>query len=609
MTASTMPSMCGIVGVIDFRGRDIDAELLRRMAISLAYRGPDGMASGVTRCGPLTVGMGHTRLKVIDTSDLADQPMAARPRPQGGGDSAADPDTRCWINFNGELYNYRELRRELVALGARFRTQSDTEVLLRAYLEWGTAAFDRFNGMWALALVDERTGRGLLSRDRFGIKPLYYTARDGRLAFASEMRPLLMLPDVERRIDPRALEAYLRLSYLPHDLTLIPGVKKLPPGHHLRFGPDGAGLPQRYYRLPPPESDIPSDYTECAHALRRRIEQAVVDRAVADVPLGAFLSGGLDSSIVVAHLAENAAGRVKTFSIGFADQPRYDETDYARLVARHFDTEHREFRLTYVDVLDALPGLIDHLSEPFGDSSLLPTAVLSKQTREHVTVALSGDGGDELFAGYWRYLGHHYLRRYLAYPGWLRKGLLEPAVNALPASRSGAWSNRIRQMRKMLRAVSSKWHDIAVDDSLAAHVIWAHILSPDLADLLPDADRYAAGARELLDVFRTITREAAGDLLDPNDPMNEILLADLLVGLPGDMLHKVDLASMRYGLEVRVPMLDPAVVTFAAALPSSHKLADGRRKRILTDAYRDLLPAEILDRPKMGFELPVGEWL
>jgi asparagine synthase (glutamine-hydrolysing) len=601
--------MCGIVGIVDFRGREIDAALLRRMAQSLSHRGPDGMASGVTRCGPLTVGLGHTRLKVIDTSDLADQPMAARPRLQGGGNAAADPNTRCWINFNGEVYNYRGLRRELVSLGARFRTQSDTEVLLRAYLEWGEAAFDRFNGMWALALVDERTGRGVLSRDRFGIKPLYYIVRDGRLAFASEMRPLLMLPHVERRVDPRTLEVYLRLSYLPHDLTLIPGVKKLPPGHHLRFGPDGADPPERYYRLPPPGPDIPSDYTECAHALRRRIEQAVIDRTVADVPLGAFLSGGLDSSIVVAHLAENAAGRVQTFSIGFADQPRYDETEYARLVARQFDTEHREFRLTYADVLGALPGLLDHLSEPFGDSSLLPTAILSEQTREHVTVALSGDGGDELFAGYWRYLGHHYLRRYLAYPGWLRKGLLEPTVNVLPASRSGPWANRVRQMRKMLRAASSKWHDLAVQDPLAAHVIWAHTLSPDLADLLPERGRYATGTRELLDLFRTITRDAAGHLLDPDDHMKEILLADLLVGLPGDMLHKVDLASMRYGLEIRVPMLDPAVAGFAVGLPSSYKLADGRRKRILTDAYRDLLPPEILDRPKMGFELPVGEWL
>ena len=260
-------------------------------------------------------------------------------------------------------------------------------------------------------------------------------------------------------------------------------------------------------------------------------------------------------------------------------------------------------------MLETLPGLLDHLGEPFGDSSLLPTALLSRHTRTQVTVALSGDGGDELFAGYWRYLGHHYLQRYLSYPAWLRQGVIQPLVSLLPASRSGPWSNRVRQMRKMLRAVSAEWQASVASDPLAVHLAWAHILAPELADLFADPDRYSAGAADLLHLFRRTTRDAAPQALDAADPLNEILLTDLLVGLPGDMLHKVDLASMRYGLEVRVPLLDPDVVCFAVGLPSAYKLADGRRKRILTDAYSDLLPADILGRGKMGFELPVGEWL
>jgi asparagine synthase (glutamine-hydrolysing) len=601
--------VCGIVGRVDFRGREIDESLLARMTEAVAHRGPDGTSTRILRCGPCSVGLGFARLAVIDTSARAGQPMSADLWRETSAGIHPDPDAPRWIVFNGEIYNYRELRRDLVARGARFRSQSDTEVLLRAYLHWGEKAFERFNGMWALAVIDERTGEGLLSRDRFGIKPLFYTCGEGLLSFASEIAPLLMLPELQRRVDPQGLDLFLRLGYLPGSHSLVRGVQRLLPGHHLRFTADGPGEPQRYYRIPANDPGDTSDYEECAHALRRRIEQAVTNRMVADVPLGAFLSGGVDSSIIVAHLAENASGRIKTFSIGFAYQPRYDETRYARRVARHFGTEHYEYKLTSREVLKELPALLDHLGEPFGDSSLLPTALLSMHTRKQVTVALSGDGGDELFAGYRRYAGHHYLRRYLSWPGWLRRRVIEPLVNLLPASRSGPWSNRLRQVRKTLRAVSTLRAAPEAIDPLEAHLAWAQILDPEFADLFAEPTQFESGVAHLIHLLRSHIADGCNESIYQGDAMNEILAADLLVGLPGDMLHKVDLASSRYGLEVRVPLLDPDVVRLVASLPSTYKLVGSRGKRILTDAYRGLLPDDILERSKMGFELPVGEWL
>lgn len=600
--------MCGITGIIDFQGRNIDRDLLGRMTQALDHRGPDGNATRIMTCGPCTVGLGHTRLKVIDLSDLAEQPMGAQTPAESTDGAALDQQDTSWILFNGEMYNFQSLRRELVSEGIRFKSRSDTEVVLRALQRWGNQALERFNGMWALCLIDERTGQGMLSRDRFGIKPLYWLCRDGRLYFASEATSLLRLPDVPRAVDPTALDLYLRLGYVPHPHSLIPGVRKLSPGHHLQFGPHPPSEPQRYHRLEcQPRAGPASDYDESAHELRRRVERAVVDRMIADVPLGAFLSGGLDSSIVVAHMAENAPGRVKTFSIGFAEHPRYDETRYARQIAAVFGTDHHQFDLTFSEVIAELPHMLDHLGEPFGDSSLLPSAILSRHTRKHVTVALTGDAGDELFAGYWKYRGQHYLQRYLSWPVWIRRALIEPGLRLLPAGRYGTWANRVRRARKMLRAVSKNWIG-PHDDPLSAHLAWSQILAPDLADLFANPEQYLRGAHDLLHLLRSAIRNGVAGTPAHRDPLNRILLADLFVGLPADMLHKTDLASMRYGLEARVPFLDPRVVEFASALPSKWKLDNGRPKRILADAYRGLIPPEILNRPKMGFEMPVGEW-
>jgi asparagine synthase (glutamine-hydrolysing) len=351
---------------------------------------------------------------------------------------------------------------------------------------------------------------------------------------------------------------------------------------------------RRYYRLPAAASTLSE--ADARAAVREALDDAVAARLVSDVPLGAFLSGGLDSSIIVSHLVEHATGRVKTFSIGFANQPRYDESAFARLVAERFGTEHQEIIVTFEDVIATIPAMLDHIAEPFADASLIPTAILSEHTRGAVTVALSGDGGDELFAGYWRYRGHDYLNRYHCVPAFIRHGLIEPLARALPAGKSSRLSNRVRQFHKLLRAQS--------DDPLERHLAWSQILAPEAADRL----FVALPSVDLVGIFESIVREGR-ERRRVDDPLTDILETDLLVNLPGDMLHKVDLASMRYSLEVRVPFLDRAVVELASSLPGHYKLDGGRGKQVLIDAYRDRLPAEVLARPKMGFELPIGEFL
>lgn len=584
--------MCGIAGVIDLAGRPVGADALLVAQQALLHRGPDDR--GIRQCheGDFFAGLVHTRLAVLDLSPAGHQPFA-------------DATGRYHITYNGEVYNFAALRRELAGR-CDFRTQCDTEVLLAMLIEEGVRGLARLNGMWAFAFVDTATRTGFLARDRFGKKPLYYAALPGaggpsaRLVFASEMRallPLLRASDARLEVDREALRLYLALGFIPHPLTIFRGVHKLPPGHVLEFDAAAVHAPRRYYRIPAAQAPAP-DYPEAQAELRRRIAAAVNARRIADVPLGAFLSGGLDSAVVVAELAA-AAGAVRTFSIGYSDQAAYDETRYARLVADRFGTEHHEFRLTFGDVLDAIPTLLDHLAEPFADSSLIPTSLVSRATRRHVTVALSGDGGDELFGGYWRYRGHHYLSRYRRLPRPLRRWLIEPLLSAAPSAKSSRLLNRVRQARKLLRADAA--------DPFERHAAWSCLAEPDvLSDLIPDADAEDLAGRLRRSRQDIAPGQSAADELTP------LLLADLAFSLPADMLSKVDTASMLHALEVRVPFLDPDVVEFVAGLPITYKCEPARpdgQKRILRDAYRDRLPAEILTRPKMGFEVPVGEFL
>jgi len=578
-----MHLMCGIAGIVTFDGQPADPRQLRVLCDALAHRGPDDRGTWVGVMGGCGVALAQTRLAVIDLSSAGHQPMAAA-------------DQRCRVVFNGEIYNYRQLREELSAQGARFGSHSDTEVVLAAYQRWGSACFDRFNGMWALALIDSEAGCGLLVRDRFGIKPLYYIVLPQRLVFASEMAALLRLGGWQRRIDPVGLNHYLRLGFVPHPHTIFQAVRKLGPGQWLRFDQQGVGRPESYYSLQPEPSGR-DDYQTACRQLRRRIGEAVAARTVADVPVGAFLSGGIDSSIVVAHLAASAAGTVSTYSIGYAGQDRYDETRFARLVADRYGTQHHEFRLSFNDLIAALPGLLDHVAEPFGDSSLIPTALVSRYTREHVKVALSGDGGDELFAGYWRHRGLAYLRKYRRLPGLLRKGLIEPLVRSLPSGKDTWLANRVRQARKLVRAGGG--------GEIENYLRFCQIMAPEAQMILqPDA-----GADFAETALADSYRRCSADDQQPGDPLNRILLGDLRYALANDMLHKIDLASMRFGLEVRVPLLDRAVVEYAMGLPGEFKLAGGAGKRALIDAHRDLLPEQIQRRGKMGFEVPMGEFL
>lgn len=599
--------MCGIAGIIDFRGRPIDRGTLEGFCRCLGHRGPDDSGTWIHHADGFSAGLAHTRLAVIDPTPEAHQPMI-------------DPAGRYALTYNGELYNYRELRSELSDV-SNLHTASDTEVVLRALAAWGPDALRRFDAMWALGFVDTGDRCGQISRDTFGIKPLYYVIHDDRLLFASELRALTNLPGLPLEIDPLAVGLYLSLGFIPHPYTVYRGVHKLPPGHVLTFDASGPKPPERYDRLGGlhiPESwrrtggnTPPGDYASACTRLREIITTAVLRQRVSDVPLGAFLSGGLDSSIVVACLASAGGPAVKTFSIGYADHPRYDETRYARIVAEHFRTEHHEFRLTFADVLAAIQPVLDHLGEPFADSSLIPTSLVSRHTRKHVTVALSGDGGDELFGGYWRYLGHHYLARYQRLPAPLRRGLIEPLLAMLPAARSNRRLDRLRQFHKLLKAA-------AEPDVLSRHLAWARIVTPELLAGLADANLSSQATATLSQMYHSAPLSISPSLhlslsqsppLSRSPDLSDILLADLAIGLPADMLFKVDAASMMHSLEVRVPLLATDVVEYAAALPIEYKISGTQRKRILKDAFRGVLPDAILDRGKMGFEVPVGEFL
>jgi asparagine synthase (glutamine-hydrolysing) len=392
----------------------------------------------------------------------------------------------------------------------------------------------------------------------------------------------------------------LHLGFIPHPRTIYQGVWKLAPGHRLDFNAGGAGHPERYYDVPPSDGPVPPYDTACAQ-VRNAIRSAVQRQRVADVPLGAFLSGGLDSSIVVACLAEKSSQPIKTFSIGYADHPRYDETSYAQAVADHFRTEHHAFRLSFQDVLDTIEPMVAHLGEPFADSSLLPTSVVSRHTRQHVTVALSGDGGDELFGGYWRYLGHHYLKWYRRCPAILRKGVIERLLSKLPSARSTHVLDRLRQASKLLRG--------DLPDAMDRHLAWSRFIDEPTAEMLLGVGRAGRASESLTERFHQAATNWELGRTDQIADLQKILLADLNLSLPGDMLHKVDTASMFHGLEVRVPLLASEVVQLVADLPVEYKLAGRNGKRILRDAFREVLPPAVISRRKMGFEVPIGEFL
>ncbi|MBI1827828.1 MAG: asparagine synthase (glutamine-hydrolyzing) [Planctomycetes bacterium] len=575
--------MCGICGCIRFDGSPVNADTLRNSCGSLRHRGPDAQGVWIDAGHGSTVGLAAARLAVLDPLHRADQPIHRH--------------NRFHIAFNGEVYNFRKVREELVALSEEFVTEGDAEVVLAACARWGVDALTRFNGMWALAVYDSQTRCGFLARDRFGVKPLFYSVHKSRLQFASELVGISALGDFDHEIDQNAVVGLLTFGFINQPRTIYSAVKKLPPGHYLTFDARGASPPVRYHK-PHPRMNLPSEEGELRACLRRTIADAVAIRKVSDVPIGAFLSGGVDSTIVAYHLAEAVGRPLNTFSIGFEDS-HYDESRFARLAASRIGTQHHELTLTTKDLCDALPRILDHLSEPFGDSSILPTALLSEHARTGVTVALSGDAGDELFGGYWRYLAHESLKTYFRLPHWLRHSFLEPLLSRFSSSKSSGFSNRVRQYRKLLRAVGGC-------NALERHLMWMRILSPEAENIFKNRNWVIESSNDFGE-SESIPEVVSGGKYTSNDDLNRIFRFDLENSLPADMLHKVDMASMMHSLEVRTPFLDPSVVELALAIPADQKVYRGLRKKILVDAYRGILPDEILDRPKQGFEVPFGE--
>lgn len=546
--------MCGIAGVVSFDSSlRITREHLSRMSDVIAHRGPDAHDLYLSEQCP-QIGMAFRRLAVLDPDPRAMQPMQT-------------PDGRFTLVFNGEIYNYRDLRAQFPAHA--WRTTGDTEVLLHILSTFGEDGIEQLEGMFAFALWDETQKTLLLARDRMGQKPLYYTTGRSSIAFASELRALDAWPDWDQSLHPDALSDYLRFGYVPAPQTMLSGAKQLLPGHTLTFS--GTGDDQRQQR----------QYFDCNHRVihnptasyRQLIEQAVQKQLVSDVPLGVFLSGGVDSSIIACCARQHQ--RISTFSIGF-DDPRYDETPFARQVAKHLDTDHHEFRVTPDAAMD-LPRLAQVLGDPFADSSVLPTHYLAKHTRQHVTVALSGDGSDELFGGYDRYVAMGMRIRWLAPVSFLGRGF-----------RFGHPKSRLTRIGRLLASAGLSearrylQYICICDDQLLARLLPAH-----------RTDSH----------FQNVWR----DLRQTHDPVEAALAIDRIGYLPDDLLTKVDRASMLHSLEVRSPFMDHLLVASAARLNRRQLIGSGK-KSILRDLFAEDLPASVFARPKMGFAVPIGDW-
>jgi asparagine synthase (glutamine-hydrolysing) len=566
--------MCGIAGIVyPDPERPVDEERLRRMAAAIRHRGPDDEGFWT---GP-GVGLAHRRLSIIDLSAAGRQPMC-------------NEDGSVWLVFNGEIYNFPELRRELEQAGHHFRSQTDSEVIVHLYEEHGVDCVERLEGMFAFAVWDAARRRLLLARDRVGKKPLKYVELDGGIAFASELKALLAGGLVEPRVEPDDLVAYLRLGYVPAPGTGLCGVRKLAPGHRLVWE-QGQVEVAPYWSLdfrPKRELGLP----DWKRAVRQTVQRAVERRLVSDVPLGAFLSGGIDSSIVVACMAEAAAGPVETFSIGFTHEA-YNELPYARQVAERFRTRHHEF-VVEADSASLMPVLAELYEEPYADSSALPTWLLARETRKHVTVALNGDGGDEGFAGYRRYeeLLRRRARLRLARSLGAR-ALTALALRATPGSGS-RWSRRLDALHHLLHPELGSAYAFAVRD----------FSERDLETLCGADLSLAAGAPESGGVIPALARDPRAGRAE----LDRLLWIDTRTYLPDDLLVKVDLASMAHGLEARSPLLDREVLELAASAPAELKLRGSSLKWLLKQAFRDRLPPDLVERPKQGFGIPIHAW-
>jgi asparagine synthase (glutamine-hydrolysing) len=564
--------MCGIHGLIQLDGRPVESRWLSAMGDVTAHRGPDDEGQHIDGA----CGIAMRRLSIIDLA--------------GGHQPIANADASLVIVCNGEIYNYRELRAELQGLGWRFKTGSDSEVLLHGYDAWGDDVVQRLNGMFDFALWDARRRRLLIGRDRLGVKPLYVLQERGRLAFATEAKALLRLPGVQTALNTDTLADYLHLGYVPAPASIFQGIRKLPPATLLAVE-DGQVREWRYWRMPTEPQHGVSE-REWVERIRDGIDRAVHRQMVSDVPIGAFLSGGVDSSAVVAAMARHSEQPIRTYAIGFeggAAEQLYNELPYARRVATLFGTEHHEI-VVRPDVVGLLPKLIWHMDEPVADSAFITTYLVSQFARRDVKVILSGVGGDELFAGYRRYLGGHYAQRYNALPGWARRVAGATAAR-LPADRHHRWLNVARLAKGFIASAG-----MGAD---ARYRSYLQVLSREaVATLLLAAP--PAGDDSLAAAFA-----AAGG----GDEVNRMFAVDAETQLPDDLLLLTDKMSMAVSLECRVPLLDHELVEMAATIPGALKLKGGRLKHLMKSALTPTLPDDILHRAKRGFGTPMGAWL
>ena len=566
--------MCGINGAIAFNaaGRKFVSNI-RPSTDTLKKRGPDGNAIFQDE----DLALGHCRLSIIDTSAVSNQPMYA----EGG---------RYVIIFNGEILNYQELKANHLQ-GETFQTSSDTEVFLRLFIRKREEAFILLRGFFAAAIYDHHTKELFIARDRFGKKPLLYYQSDDALVFASEMKSLFAF-GIPREIDWKVLPVYLQLNYVPQPYSMVKGVRKLKAGAYLRISNSKIEEHQYYTLSKQPQEYNKLDYAGAQKKLVQLMDESVRLRMIADVPLGAFLSGGIDSSVVVALAAQHTQ-KLNTFSIGYKDHPFFDETKYANLVAKKWNTNHTVFSLGNQDFLEHVHDVLEYMDEPFADSSAIPEFILSYHTRKHVTVALSGDGGDEVFAGYNKHDAEWKMRN----QDWKGRAVttLAPLWKVLPQSRSNKFTNLFRQLNRYSKAAHLSYGD--------RYWQLASLQTKEEAGALISSQLKPSVDMAFSEHIKTEFSAAIAD------DFNDVLLADMNLVLLSDMLTKVDLMSMANSLEIRSPFLDQEVVAFAFGLPVEYKLKHGLKKRIVQDAFREMLPPELYNRPKRGFEIPLLDWL
>ncbi len=563
--------MCGITGVYSFSESGNGFLTQVELAVNaMLHRGPDNQSVEIFP----NVSLGHVRLSIIDTDARSNQPFT-------------EESGQFTIVFNGEVFNFQEIKNQLIALGHVFHTTSDTEVVLKSYLEFGVDALAKFNGFFAFAIYDHTEKSIFLGRDRMGIKPLHFFLDEDKFIFASEMKALLAY-SIPRKIDYCTLYQYLQLNYVPAPWSMIEGVQKMQPGTWMKL--KGKEIEKgSYYQVPKTDSSQQYTYSHAQKELVRLMDAAVERRLISDVPLGSFLSGGVDSSII-ATIAKQKLTNLNTFSIGYADEPMFDETEYAEAVAKKIGSNHHAFRLTNEDLFGSLGRVLEYIDEPFADSSALAVNLLSQYTKEHVTVALSGDGADELFSGYNKHAAEFAVRQ-----GGLRNQMIKagaPLWRNLPQSRNGKFSNIFRQLNRFsdgmnLSDADRYWH-------------WASITNEKEASNWlcnsPDMNAYMKRKEEVL------------ENIIPGGSFNEVLYTDLKLVLQGDMLVKVDLMSMDHSLEVRTPFLDYTIVDFVSKLPVEYKINGSMRKKILQESYRNILPEVVFNRKKHGFEVPLLKW-